>query len=226
MKLLTSLLLACIYHLVGAQDLAFSAVPGIASKKQEINRPANVQRTKPASYSALGYNIPLGEKDIIIGGTTTVYKKFGTFVSYKVGIQNFMMPTKGERGEYSYDNVQKNNWTITGNTEQSAAFSFCGGLAVAITRKIPFYFGAGVTRYRQFFEYIDPADNKPRWNVNEHKTRLELNYTAGIFVPLFGRLILNAGYDHNPRSIFVGLAIRGLYTYEDADEWWWGANKR
>ena len=74
-------------------------------------------------------------------------KTFSTFISYNMGIQNFMMPTQGEKGEFSFDNVVKNGWTITGNTEQSVAFMFNEGLAVALTSKIPLYFGAGRTRY-------------------------------------------------------------------------------
>ncbi len=179
-------------------------------------------KTKAASYSSLGYNIPLGDKDIIIGGTTAVYKKFGTFIGYNVGIQNFMMPTQGERGDFTYKNVVENGWTVTGRTEQSTAFMFNGGLSIAVTRKMPVYFGAGVTRKREFFEYIDPMDGKPKWNVNESRTRQEINYVAGAFIPLFGRLVLNAGYNHNPQTVFVGLCISGAYNFEDADEWWWG----
>lgn len=182
-------------------------------------------KTKPASYSSLGYNIPLGSKDIIIGGTTTVYKKFGTFIGYNVGIQNFLMPTQGERGQFAYKNVVENGWTLTGRTEQSAAFMFNGGLSVAITRKMPIYVGVGVTRYREFFEYIDPMDNLPKWNVNETRTRQEINYVAGTFIPLFSRLVLNVGYNHNPQCVFVGLCISGAFNFEDADEWWWGAGK-
>jgi hypothetical protein len=189
------------------------------------NQTSKKIKTKPASYNSLGYNIPLGAKDIIVGGTSSVYKKFGTFISYNMGIQNFMMPTQGEKGEFSFDNVVKNGWTITGNTEQSVAFMFNGGLAVALTRKIPLYFGAGITRYREFFEYLDPIDNKTKWNVNDSRTRIEINYSAGAFLPLFSRLVLNVGYNHNPQCVFVGLAISGIYNYEDADDWWWGANK-
>lgn len=189
------------------------------------NQTSNKIKTKPASYNSLGYNIPLGAKDIIVGGTSSVYKKFGTFISYNVGIQNFMMPTNGEKGEFSFDNVVKNGWTITGNTEQSVAFMFNGGMAVALTRRIPLYFGAGITRYREFFEYLDPIDNITKWNVNDSRTRIEINYSAGIFLPLFSRLVLNVGYNHNPQCVFVGLAISGIYNYEDADDWWWGANR-
>lgn len=186
----------------------------------------NKPKTKAASYSSLGYNIPLGDKDIIIGGTTTVYKKFGMFIGYNVGIQNFMMPTQGDRGQFTYDNVLKNGWTTTGRTEQSTAFMFNGGLTVALARRWPIYFGAGVTRKREFFEYLDPTDNlNPKWNVNENRTRQEINYVAGTFIPLFGRLVLNVGYNHNPQTVFVGLCISGQTNFEDADEWWWGANR-
>lgn len=213
------------FTLLHGQDLAYAPAP------QRVNTPPsaihNTQRykLKPASYTALGYNIPLGDKDIVIGGTTTVYKKFGTFISYKMGIQNVMMPNKGERGEFFYDNVVKNGWTITGNTEQSVTVSFCGGLTVALAKKVPLYFGGGFTRYREFFEYIDPTDNKPKWNLNPNRTRIEPNFCTGIFVPLFSRVILNVGYEHNPQVIFVGLGIRGLNTFEDADDWWWGSGR-
>jgi hypothetical protein len=198
----------------------------LASNSPGLTQPTLMQqttaRTKAASYTSLGYKIPLGDKDIIVGGNTMVYRKFGVFIGYNVGIQNFLMPTKGERGEFKYENVAKNGWTITGNTEQSTAFIFNGGLTVALARRLPLYFGAGVTRYREFFEYIDPTDNKPKWNVNDGRTRMELNYTAGLFIPLFGRLVMNVGYNHNPQTVFVGLAISSPTNFEDADDWWWG----
>jgi hypothetical protein len=210
--------------LTQGQDLAFSFTPKKINTQFTTGSMENDRKLKPASYSVLGYNIPLGAKDIVIGGTTTVYKKFGTFISYKMGIQNILMPNNGERGQAFHENVVKNGWTITGNTEQSVTFTACGGLAVALGKRVPLYFGAGVTRFREFFEYIDPTDSKPKWNVNPNRTRIEPNYCAGIFVPLFGRVIMNVGYEHNPQVVFVGLGIRGLYTFEDADEWWWGAD--
>lgn len=213
--------------LLAAKAQNFAALDHSAGPENSYHtlKKENVHKLKPASYTALGYNIPLGDKDIVIGGTTTVYKKFGTFISYKVGIQNIMMPNKGERGDFFYDNVKQNGWTITSNTEQSVAWTFCGGMTVALRKRVPLYFGAGATRYREFFEYIDPTDNKPKWNVNPNRTRIEPNFCAGLFVPLFGRVIMNVGYEHNPQVIFVGLGIRGLYTFEDADEWWWGSNR-
>ncbi len=215
MKLITILLPLLLWQYTAAQSLC-SYRPSSGNKA----------KTKAASYSSLGYNIPLGDKDIIIGGTTAVYKKFGTFIGYNVGIQNFLMPTQGERGTFAYNHVVENGWTLTGRTEQSTAFMFNGGLTIAVTRKMPIYVGAGVTRYREFFEYVDPTDSKPKWNVNENRTRQEINYVAGTFIPLFSRLVLNVGYNHNPQCVFVGLSISGAYNFEDADEWWWGAGKR
>jgi opacity protein-like surface antigen len=200
-------------------QLFASNIPDDTYQVQDVQRKP---KTKAASYTSLGYNFPTGAKDIIVGGNTMVYRKFGTFIGYNVGIQNFLMPTNGTKGDFKYDEVQKNGWTITGNTEQSTAFIFNGGMTVALARRIPFYFGAGVTKYREFFEYIDPADNKPKWNVNDNRTRLEINYTAGIFFPIINRLTLNIGYNHNPQTIFVGLCISGQNNFEDADDWWWG----
>lgn len=179
-------------------------------------------KTKAAGYTSIGYHFPTGAKDIIVGGNTMAYRKFGTFIGYNVGIQNFLMPTNGDKGDYNYKHVVDNGWTITGRTEQSVAFIFNGGLTVALAKRIPLYLGAGVTRYREFFEYIDPVDNKPKWNANENRTRLEVNYTAGIFFPILNRLTLNVGYNHNPQTVFVGIAISSHDNFVDADEWWWG----
>lgn len=183
------------------------------------------QKTKAASYSSLGYAHALNYNDIIVGGTTTSYRKFGFFINYKVGIQNFMMPTQGEKGEYSFANVQRNNWTTTGRTEEALAFMMGGGLTVAVTKRWPVYFGAGISRSRQFFEYLDPNDNNsPKWNLNENSGKFVLNYTAGTFIPLFNRVVLNIGYDHYPQCVFVGLCISSQTNFEDADEWWWGGD--
>ncbi|MCU0441264.1 MAG: hypothetical protein MUE96_02610 [Bacteroidia bacterium] len=179
-------------------------------------------RTKPASYTSLGYAHNLQFNDIIIGGTTTVYRKFGFFVNYKVGVQNFLMPTTGTRGTVRYQNAIDNNWTITGRTQKSLAFMGGAGLTIAITKKWPIYFGAGVSRTREFFEYIDPSAQSERWNENETKGKIELNYTAGTFIPLFNRVVLNIGYDHNPQCVFLGLCISSQTNFEDADDWWWG----
>lgn len=215
-KLLLVLFIACICFRTSAQMLAGSYY---YAQPHKSDKP----KTKPANYNSIGYNHSLNYQDIIVGVTSTSYKKFGTFISLNVGVQNWLMPTKGEMGTFMYEKVKANGWTITGNTEHAVAFMASGGLAIALTRKIPFYIGAGVTRHREFFEYLDPFDNnKPKWNMNDmRKPFLEMNYTAGAFIPVVGRVVLNIGYNHNPQSVFVGLAISGVYNLIDADEWWW-----
>lgn len=182
-------------------------------------------KPKPISYTALGYLAPLHMNDIIVGGTSSVYKRFGTFLSYKVGIKNWMMPD-GTIGEFTYDNVKKNvnnpppnQWVITPNTQKAVTFMISGGLAFSIWKKMPIYIGIGATRYREFFEYIVPFDTIPKWNVNTDKTGFQLNYTGGFMIPLFSRVILNVGYDHNPQSVFIGIGIRSKEAYDDIDEW-------
>ena len=207
--------------------------PSYGQNQSEGNE--STQRTKPVVYSTMGYSAQLNKNDIVIGGTTLAYKKFGSFLSYKVGIQNIMMPVNGIRGIHNYENVKQNaasqqgntarKWGITGDEQRSATFMLSGGLTIPVTKRIPVYFGAGFTRYRAMFEYTTPFDSTSLWNVNPDRTNIELNYTAGMIIPL-GRFLINVGYDHNPQSIFIGIGISGKYVYEDADEWWWGANKR
>ncbi len=186
-------------------------------------------RTKPVFYNTLGYCYQLDKNDLVVGGTSLVYKKFGTFLAYKVGVRNWLLPENGEAGPVTYENVVKNSqtsskWGFTGNEQRAVTFMISGGLTIPITKKIPLYFGAGGTRYRAFFEYFTPFDSTTLWNINKNRTGFELNYTAGMMIPL-GRFLINVGYDHNPRSIFIGIGIGGRYVYEDVDEWWWGANK-
>lgn len=175
-------------------------------------------KPKPISYTALGYLAPLHMNDIVIGGTSSVYKRFGSFLSYKAGIKNWMMP-EGTKGDITYKNVKDNNWIITSNTQKAVTFMLSGGLAFSIWKKMPIYIGVGATRYREFFEYIDPFDGIAKWNVNTDKTGFQLNYTGGFMVPLFSRVILNVGYDHNPQSIFIGIGVRSKEAYDDIDEW-------
>ena len=77
------------------------------------------RKTKPIKYNSLGYQIPINtNKDIVLGGMSLAYKRFGFCVTYRIGIKNFMMPD-GERGFFTYDNVVKDSFTITGNTQRS-----------------------------------------------------------------------------------------------------------
>lgn len=178
------------------------------------------EKPKPINYNTIGYLMPFEMKDLVIGGTSAVYKRFGTFLSYKVGIRNWRMPD-GEAGDFTYDNVKRGNQlaTLTGRSQKATTFMLSGGLVFCIWKKMPIYVGAGGTRYRVFFEYLDQIDNKLKWNVNPYETKFYLNYSAGFIIPLFGRVIMNVGYDHNPQSLFIGLGIRGKAVYDDIDEW-------
>ncbi len=189
------------------------------SESSSFNSKKEEHKSKPIKYNSLGYQIPIDpNKDIVIGGSSLAYKRWGFCVTYRLGIKNFMMPD-GESGSFTYDNVVNNNWQITGNTQRAVVGMMSGCLAFAITKKMPIYFGPGGTFYREFFQYIDPTDNKPKWNINPNRPGLEWNYTAGIFIPVFRRFLLNVEYNNNPQCIFVGIVITDRFCYEDIDEW-------
>ena len=180
-------------------------------------------KPKGISYTSIGYLIPLNKKDIVIGGTTTNYKRFGFFFSYKVGIKNWMMPEYGKKGDVVYQNTSgvdtSSPYKLTGKSQEAVTFMLSGGLTFCIWKKMPMYVGGGFTRYRPWFEYYDWTDSSNKWNVNTKKIRYEPNFTAGFFLPLFGRLLVNVGYDSNPKSVFVGLCIRAKGAYDDIGEW-------
>ncbi|MFI5221008.1 MAG: hypothetical protein ACHQK8_01695 [Bacteroidia bacterium] len=182
-------------------------------------------KTKPVMYNSLGYQIPLEDKDIVIGGTSIAYKRWGFCLSYKLGVKNFFMPD-GPRGEFTYDNVILNNsdptkkkWEITSNIQHATVGMLGGGLTIPITKKIPIYFGPGVTFRREFFQYRDPSDSTFKWNDNPGKSGFQMNYLGGIFIPIIGRLVLNVEYNYNPQSIYVGLVIRDRFVYDDIELW-------
>jgi hypothetical protein len=176
-------------------------------------------KSKPIKYNSLGYQIPIDvNKDIIIGGSSLAYKRWGFCVTYRIGIKNFMMPD-GESGSFTYDNVVNNKWQITGNTQRAVVGMMGGCLVLPITKKWPIYVGPGGTFYRQFFQYIDPFDKKPKWNDNPNYEGLQWNYTIGTVIPISSRILLNVEYNNNPQCIFVGIVITERFCYEDIDEW-------
>lgn len=210
--------------------MAQYSMVSLPEQSQQNDQTNTKHRTKAVMYNTLGYAVQLNQPDLVVGGTSLVYKKFGTFLSYKVGIRNWLLPENGEKGDVTYQNVLDNSkssskWAFTGNEQRATTFMISGGLCIPITRRIPIYFGAGGSRFRTFFEYNSPFDSTAKWNVNPEKTGFEINYTAGIMIPL-GRFLVNIGYDHNPQSIFIAIGISGKYVYEDVDEWWWGSKKR
>jgi len=175
-------------------------------------------KAKPIRYNSLGYCFPIDNKDIIFGGASTSFKRLGFCLTYHMGIKNLMLP-EGERSDFQYDNVVNNKWTITGNTQTATAVRVSACFVVAITKKWPVYVGPGIGYAREFFEFIDPTDNKPKWNINPNTSDFHPNYTAGTFIPIIGRFLLNVQYDYYPQSIYVGIVIRDRFTYEDIDEW-------
>ena len=177
-------------------------------------------KSKPIRYNSLGYQIPidLNKKEIVVGGTSLSYKRWGFGVTYRLGIRNFIMPD-GETGSFTYNNVLNNKWTITGNTQQAVVGMMSGCLVFAVTKKWPIYVGPGGTFYRQFFEYIDPWDKKPKWNENPNYDGLQWNITAGTVIPITNRILLNLEYNNNPQCIYVGIVITERFCYEDIDEW-------
>ena len=176
-------------------------------------------KPKAISYNSIGYLAPLSANELIIGGTSTVYKRFGSFLAYKWGLKNYSLPN-GERGDIIQSNVISNGGVFTGRSQHAVTLMISTGISYAIWKKMPIYIGAGFTRYRYFAEYLDPRyAMAPRWTRDDEKTGFQLNYTAGFFLPLFSRVLLNVGYDHNPQSVFIGLGIRAKDAYKDIDEW-------
>jgi len=175
-------------------------------------------RPKPISYNCIGYSHVLNEKELILGGTSAVFKRFGSFLAYKIGIKNYSLPN-GEKGDLLKEHVIDNGGSFTNRTDRAVTFMLSTGITFAIWKKMPMYIGAGFTRYRYFFEYLDPWDNfKPKWNRDDDLTGFYMNYTAGFILPL-GRFLLNVGYDHQPQSIFIGIGLSGKNVYKNIDEW-------
>jgi hypothetical protein len=209
-------LLACIAGIhASAQEFTASATP----TSSEVILKRDVPKSRPVMYNSLGYHVPLGKaNDILIGGSSISYKNWGFCLTYRMGIQNLLLPN-GRRGEITYANIVGNQWKITTNVQEATVFSTTACLARAITRKIPIYAGPGIIYKRQFFEYIDPVDSLTSWNVNPGASGFKLNWSAGIFIPVVGRFLLNVEYNHNPQTIFVGIVIRDKLAYIDLDEW-------
>jgi hypothetical protein len=90
-----------------------------------------------------------------------------------------------------------------------------------ITKKIPIYLGAGIIRHREALEIIsfNTNGNSTEYILDPSRLRFKPNFTAGVYVPLFSRIVLNVAYDSKPGLLFVGLAISDPFNYEDIDMW-------
>jgi hypothetical protein len=173
---------------------------------------------KPVKYGAFGGHVyPQGDR--MIGFNTLSYRLLGWGVSGKLGIQNILMNRDGY-STITLENAKNNGW-LTGKTKSAYGFSIGLNLGVALTKKIPIYGGAGIIRYREALEVAAPTFNpgETEYILNLDNIRFKPTFTAGIFVPLFSRAVLNIAYDTRPGLLFVGLAISDPFNYEDIDMW-------
>jgi hypothetical protein len=173
---------------------------------------------KAVNYNALGMGI-LPSTELMVGGNHVNYRRHGFGISWRVGVQAILDVKKLNISGISLENAEKNNW-LTGNTTTKYAYSINFNYVKSLTKKIPLYVGMGLTRIRQLDEvnaYGNP--DAKEWILNDKKTRFDLNFTAGVFVPVTSRFILNFGYDHNPQTLFFGISIADPYNWEDIDMW-------
>jgi hypothetical protein len=208
MKKLLQLIVWCfVGHTAMAQGTAFS----------QIHLPA-ADRGKPVKYNSLGMGAYPYEQ-LMVGGNYINYRKFGYGVSWRVGINNILLSKRGF-SEIIYDTAAKKGF-LTGKKDISYSFSANLNFAVALTKKIPLYFGLGIVEVRHHEEIQSPfkTPGETEWQLNPHTTGFKLNFGAGVFIPLFNRVVLNLGYDHLPQTVFVGIAISSPYNYEDIDMW-------
>jgi hypothetical protein len=173
---------------------------------------------KAVNYNALGMGI-LPSTELMVGGNHVNYRRHGFGISWRVGVQAILDLKKMNISNITLENAEKNNW-LTGNSSTKYAYSINFNYVKSLTKKIPLYLGMGLTRIRQFDEvnaYGNPDFKE--WILNDKKTRFDLNFTAGVFIPVTSRLILNMGYDHNPQTLFLGISIADPYNWEDIDMW-------
>ncbi len=184
----------------------------------KLNQILAENKGKAVFYNSLGMGV-LPSQQLMIGGNHISYRKFGFGLSWRVGLQSILETREKNFSSVLYENAQKNGW-FTGEVSKNYAYNGCLNFVIPITKKIPFYVGAGVTRIRQF-DAIHPLGDPTvtEWVVNENETKFDANFTAGVFVPLSSRIILNVGYDHLPQTVFVGICIASPYVWEDIDMW-------
>jgi hypothetical protein len=173
---------------------------------------------KPILYNSFGMGV-LPHQELMFGGNHISFRKIGFGVSWRVGARSIIETREKNFSTVLFENAIKNKW-FTGEVSTNYVYNACFNFVLPITKKIPVYFSAGVTRIRQF-DAIHPLGdpNITEWIVNENETKFDLNLNAGVFVPISGRFVLNVGYDHLPQTVFVGICITGPYVYEDLDMW-------
>ncbi|MBC7382416.1 MAG: hypothetical protein H7296_05395 [Bacteroidia bacterium] len=215
-----SVLILIFYFLISV--LPAMGQEGESRKIEIIPKKTGKEKGKPVRYNSFGMGLmPLANK--MAGGNHISYRKYGFGLSWRFGIRNYEVSKsifQDNELSLNYDTVQLQGW-LTGSTNTTYSFSFTANFVFHLTKKIPLYIGAGVTRQRQYAEAQPPffVPGKTEWILNPNQIKFVPNFTAGIFIPLFSRIVLNIGYDYMPQTVFVGIAISGPYNYEDLDMW-------
>ncbi len=180
----------------------------------------NAQKLRKVKYNAFGAGV-LPHEHLMVGGNHVTYKKQGFGLSWRVGVGN-IINNPGTAADYPYDTAVAKGW-LTGNTKTYFNYSACLNYVIPITKKWPVYFGAGITRRGLYAESIElnPLGERlgPVWHIVERELGFKFNFTAGTFIPITNRIVLNIAYDHLPQTVFVGIAISHPFNYEDIDLW-------
>lgn len=179
------------------------------------------EKGKPVKYNCFGAAFDLAGPETfynkMVGGNHVYYRRFGYGLSWRLGIRN-MQESINPYNTIAFDTAAKNNW-LTGKKNTTYSYSMNVNFVMHITKKIPLYLGLGVTRQKQSVEILPFTTGVVEWTVNPNEVKFIPNFTAGVMIPIYQRLILNLGYDHMPQSVFVGLTICGPYNFEDIDMW-------
>jgi hypothetical protein len=174
-------------------------------------------KPRPIRYNAFGVSDPTNQ--IMIGGNHVSFRKMGFGLSWRAGAK-FIDESYSKSGDVAYTNISNASaspYKFTGNKSLSYAYTVMPGFAFAVTKKIPFFLGAGIIRQRQLEEYEGLSGKG--WSMNPDETKFNFNFTAQTFIPLGNTVVLNFGYDHLPQSIFIGITISHKYNFIDIDEW-------
>jgi opacity protein-like surface antigen len=209
MKLFKTLLVVCLPFALFSQSL---------NHVQKNQLKMATDKGKAVNYNALGIGV-FPSSELMAGGNHVNYRRYGFGISWRVGVQAILDIRKMNISNISIDNAGKNSW-LTGNHINQYAYSINFNYVKALTKKIPFYMGAGLTRIRTLSEvnaYGNPLIKE--WIMNEKETGFALNFGAGVFLPITSRLILNVGYDYQPQTMFIGICIASPYNWEDIDLW-------
>lgn len=175
---------------------------------------------KPVKYNAFGMGV-FPYKELMIGGNHISYKKIGFGLSWRISGRN-LVENPGKASEVNYDTAAARGW-FTGNVKNYYAYTGMFNFVIPVTKKWPVYAGIGATRFKSYKELQEVLPNQtldePTWLIDQKETWFKLNFTAGTFIPITNRIILNIAYDHLPQTVFVGIAISSVFNYEDIDMW-------